>query len=227
MPGCTAFLGVTDLLGDDLTGKTVVVTGAAGAVGSAAGQIAKRLGAAKVIGLCGSAAKVERCLKKYKYDDCLNYKSATLEAELKALAPFHCFYDNTGGPAASSIKALMVDGGRVAKVGSIGGPSSDEHDGRLQIKGFYAGGVKDKWPAAIKTMAGWVHEGKLHYDETVLVGIDSIPAAFIAQRTGKNTGKMIVDLTRASSDTGPPTAPLVVQSMPLHHSSSVCVCVMV
>ena len=92
-----------------------------GAVGSAAGQIAKQFGATTVIGLCGSGDKCDRCLSKYKFDKCLNYKSTTLDDELKALAPFHYFYDNTGGPAASLIKALMVDGGKVAKVGSIGG----------------------------------------------------------------------------------------------------------
>lgn len=195
MPGVTAYLATRNILGADLSGKTIVVTGAAGAVGSAAGQIAKLLGASKVIGLAGSDEKCTHCVQRFGFDSMLNYKSKTLGADLASLAPFHGFYDNTGGPAAKIIKTLLVDGAPVAKVGSIGGDSaSPEHDDRLHIQGFYAGGQVDKWPAAIATLASFVAEKKLLYDETVVHGISSVPDAFIRQRTGKQLGKMIVDL---------------------------------
>ena len=194
MPGVTSYLATKTILGADLSGKTIVVTGAAGAVGSAAAQVAKLLGAAKVIGLAGSDEKCAHAKEKFGIDEMLNYKSATLQEDLKKLAPFHGFYDNTGGPAATYIKELLVDGAPVAKVGSIGGPSSEEHDGRLKVQGFYAGGITEQWPAAIKEMGAYLAAGKLKYDETVLKGIESIPQAFINQRTGKQLGKMIVDL---------------------------------
>lgn len=195
MPGVTAYFATHDILGADLSGKTIIVTGAAGAVGSAAGQIARLLGAAKVIGLAGSDEKCKHSVKKFGYDHMLNYKSENLEKSLAELAPFHGFFDNTGGPAAKLIKALLVDGANVAKVGNIGGDStSEKHDARLNIKGFYAGSKVSEWPAAIQILSKWVDEDKLKYDETVLKGIESIPEAFIRQRTGKQLGKMIVDL---------------------------------
>ena len=190
----TALLATRDIIGADLTGKTVVVTGAAGAVGSAAGQIAKLLGAARVVGLAGSDEKCAHCVEKFQFDHMLNYKSATLEADLNKLKPFHGFYDNTGGPAATLIKALLEDNSPVAKVGAIGGETSSEHDGRLKITGFYAGGCIEKWPPAIQQLVQWVTTGKLKYDETIVKGIENVPEAFIRQRTGKQIGKMIVDL---------------------------------
>ena len=195
MPGVTAYLATREIIGEDLSGKTIVVTGAAGAVGSAAGQIAKSFGAAKVVGLAGSDEKCAHCLEKLGYDHMLNYKSATLQEDLEKLGPFHGFYDNTGGPAAITIKSLMVDGAPLAKVGSIGGDStSEEHDKRIKIQGFFAGGRLAEWPAAIGKLVELVAQGKLQYDETVLSGIESIPEAFIRQRTGKQLGKMIVAL---------------------------------
>lgn len=195
MPGVTAYMATRDILGADLAGKTIVVTGAAGAVGSAAGQIAKIFGAAKVVGLAGSDEKCKHCTERFGFDAMLNYKSDDLAAQLAVHGPFHGFYDNTGGPAAVLIKALLVDGAPVAKVGSIGGDSSSEdHDGRIKIQGFFAGGSVDKWPPVIAALAGLVGEGRLLYDETVLQGIDAVPEAFIRQRTGKQLGKMVVDL---------------------------------
>jgi len=194
MPGVTAYLATRDILGADLTGKTVVVTGAAGAVGSAAVQIAKLLGAAKVVGLAGQDSKCKHVVEKFGVDHMLNYKSGTLAADLKALAPFHAFYDNTGGPAAKLIKALLVDAAPVAKVGSIGGDSTTEDDKRLKQQGFYAGGIVDQWPAAIGQLVKWVGAGKIKFDETRVKGIESVPQAFINQRLGKQLGKMIVDL---------------------------------
>ncbi len=202
MPGVTAFLATRDILGADLTGQTVVVTAASGAVGSAAGQVARLLGASKVIGLAGGDDKCAHCVAKFGFDRMLNYKSATLADDLAALAPFHAFYDNTGGPAAVLIKALLVDGARVAKVGAIGGDAaSPEHDARLVTKGFYASNFLAEWPEAIATMAGWVAAGQLKYDETVVRGIGAVPEAFIRQRIGDQLGKMIIDLRLGGEET--------------------------
>lgn len=195
MPGCTAYLATTNIFGKDLSGKTVIVTGAAGAVGSAAAQIAKSLGASTVVGLAGSDEKCKHVVEKFGVDHMLNYKSSSLAEDLANLAPFHAFFDNTGGPAALLIKALLVDGSPVAKVGSIGGDStSPEHDKRLKQSGFFAGGLVDQWPGAIKELSALISQGKLKYDENIIKGIESVPEAFIRQRTGKQLGKMIVDL---------------------------------
>ena len=100
MPGATSYFATRDNLGADLTGQTIVVTGAVGAVGSAAGQLAKIFGAAKVIGFAGSDAKCATGKEKYGFDVMLNYKTADVGAELDAFSPIHGFFDNTGGPVA-------------------------------------------------------------------------------------------------------------------------------
>lgn len=190
--GVTAYLAVRDLFGKPPwpLDQTVVVTGAAGSVGSCAGQLCKLWGADKVIGICGSDEKCVTVTHKYGFDACLNYNielaaapnlaadtppapppaSAAaaensdedevdkgsdddddeeeepasslkppedLAGQLALLcgdSPVDCFFDCTGGPAASIVKAAMVDGGKVAKVGSLGGPDTSEHDHRLVIK---------------------------------------------------------------------------------------------
>lgn len=196
MPGVTAYIATRDILAhpDGLDGKTIVVTGAAGAVGSVAVQVAKIMGAAKVIGLAGTDEKCAHCISKFGVDHMLNYKSETLREDLTKLGPFHGFYDNTGGPAAILIKELLIDNAPVAKVGAIGGASESPDDARLSIQGFYAGGCVEKWPPAVAALVKHVMAGEIRYDETVLMGIGAVPEAFIRQRTGKQLGKMIVQL---------------------------------
>merc|ERR1719453_1139767 len=141
MPGATAYFAVKDNLGADLSGQTVVMSGSAGCVGSAASQICKLFGAARVVGVAGSDEKCARCLEKYGYDAMVNYKTADdVAAELAKACPggVDAYFDNVGGATARAVKALMKDGGVVSKVGSIGGDGADAiHDPRLQVKGFY------------------------------------------------------------------------------------------
>ena len=215
MPGATAFFALRDIIGSDLTGKMIVVTGAAGAVGSAAGQLAKIFGASMVVGFAGTDAKCDLGRMKYGFDRMVNYKTADIEAELQAACDAHAaqggaegtgaifgFYDNTGGPVAKAVKAKMIDGGAVAKVGNIGGDDGYEDDGRLNIRGFYAGGIFDQWPESIKAMAGYIEAGSLKYDETVMNGIDNFPAAMMGMLAGKNEGKMIVVLKEGAALAG-------------------------
>lgn len=193
MPGVTAYMALTEIIGEDLAGKTIAVTGAAGAVGSAAGQVAKNFGA-RVVGFAGSDEKCAHCLEKFGFDVMLNYKSPTLADDIAKLGPVHGFYDNTGGSTAKLIKEVMVDNAPVANVGNIGGDSSSAHDERLNNQGFFAGGKVASWPPVIVKLQALIAEGKLKYDETILSGIDSVPDAFIRQRTGKQLGKMIIAL---------------------------------
>lgn len=160
-------MAVRDLFGGPPwpPGQTVVVTGAAGCVGSCAGQLCKLWGADKVVGVCGRADKCDAAVRKHGFDACVNYKEGSradggsgadgsegvageedlglgssesdrLAAQLAAHCGggVHCFLDCTGGPAAACVKALMVDGGRVAKVGNLGGADGSDHDERLAIK---------------------------------------------------------------------------------------------
>lgn len=160
---------------------------------SAAGQICKSFGA-KVIGLAGSDSKCRLCVDKYGYDAMINYKTMEVGAELEKHKPFHGFYDNTGGPSAAEIKARLVDGAHIAKVGSIAGADGYVEDARFTIASFYAGGCVDKWPGAIKAMAGLIADGKLKFDETILNGIDQYPHAMLGLMAGRNEGKMLVQV---------------------------------
>lgn len=199
MPGATAWFAIKDILGAELKGQTVVVSGSAGAVGSIAGQLCKLFGAAKVVGIAGSDAKCELCKSRYKYDAMINYKTADLPQALEQACGagnvIDAYFDNVGGRTAKAVKALMKDRGNVAKVGSIGGDGTDEaNDPRLNIKGFYAGGILDRWPEAIRGLAKYINEDQLNYDETAEHGIARFPQAMITMLAGGNRGKMVVRL---------------------------------
>ena len=129
----------------------------------------------------------------------INYKTAdvpqALEQACGAGNVIDAYFDNVGGRTAKAVKALMKDGGNVAKVGSIGGDGTDEaNDPRLNIKGFYAGGILDRWPEAIRGLAKYINEGQLNYDETAEHGIARFPQAMITMLAGGNRGKMVVRL---------------------------------
>ena len=204
MPGATSFFATRDILGSDLSGQVVVVTGAAGAVGSAVAQLAKLFGCKLAVGFAGSDDKCALCRERYGYDVMINYKTADVAGDLAAAIGsskqgVHAFFDNTGGSVAKVVKEHMVDGGKVAKVGQIAGDdgcgeNGTNEDARLDVKGFYAGGIFEKWSEAVKSMAGYISAGSMKYDETVQHGIQSFPKAMIDMMEGKNTGKMVVKL---------------------------------
>ncbi|MDR6868773.1 NADPH-dependent curcumin reductase CurA [Microbacterium resistens] len=204
MTGLTAYVGLT-AIAHLQPGDTVFVSGAAGAVGTAVGQIAKLLGAARVIGSAGTPEKVALLTEKYGYDAAFNYKDGDVRAQLAAAAPdgIDVFFDNVGGDHLEAALDVFNDGGRAALCGAIAGynttaptPGPDNMANiitrGLALRGFTLAGYLDLAPEFQQKMAGWFAEGRIAYDETIVEGIERTVDAFLDMMRGANTGKMLV-----------------------------------
>lgn len=204
MTGLTAYVGLTAIAGLR-EGDTVFVSGAAGAVGTAVGQIARLLGASRVVGSAGSAEKVALLTGRYGYDAALNYKDAPVREQLPALVPggVDVFFDNVGGDHLTAALDAMNDGGRLALCGAISqynattrAPGPDNLANAvtrgLMLKGFTLPGYMEHAPRFRELMTGWFAEGRIAYDETVVDGVENAPQAFLDMMRGANTGKMVV-----------------------------------
>ena len=204
MTGLTAYVGLTAIAGLK-EGDTVFVSGAAGAVGTAVGQIAKLLGAGRVIGSAGSAEKVALLTEKYGYDEAFNYKEVNVREQLDVVAPkgVDVYFDNVGGDHLEAALDVMNDGGRIALCGAIAGyNSTDRTPGPdnmaniitrgLRLEGFTLANYLHLAPEFREKMTPWFAEGKIAYDETVVDGIENTIDAFLDMMRGANTGKMLV-----------------------------------
>ncbi|MDO8145848.1 NADP-dependent oxidoreductase [Isoptericola sp. 178] len=204
MTGLTAYVGLT-AIADLREGDTVFVSGAAGAVGTAVGQIARLLGAGRVIGSAGSAEKVELLTSRYGYDAAFNYKDAPVREQLREVTPdgVDVFFDNVGGDHLEAALDRMNTGGRIALCGAISQYNDTERTPGpdnlanaitrgLTLRGFTLGGYLDHAPRFRELMTGWFSEGKIAYDETVVDGIENAPQAFLDMMSGGNVGKMLV-----------------------------------
>jgi NADPH:quinone reductase len=203
MPGMTAYFGLTEICRPK-PGETVLVSGAAGAVGSIVGQIAKILGC-KVYGTAGSVEKLDY-LTSLGFDGVLNYKDSQPYGEhLSALIPqgIDCFFDNTGGELSDAVYPLMNTRGRIAICGQISQYNSKEADigprpftqilvKQLSLEGFIVRRWAERFPEAYVRMADWLKSGRLQFRETIYEGLESAPRAFIGLFHGDNTGKAIV-----------------------------------
>ena len=211
MTGLTAYVGLTTIAGL-APGDTVFVSGAAGAVGSAAGQIARQLGAGRVVGSAGSADKVALLTEKYGYDAAFNYKDGSVREQLPALAPggVDVYFDNVGGDHLEAALDVMNDGGRLALCGAIAGYNTTDRPAGpdnmanvitrgLTIRGFTLGGYLHVAPEFTERMTGWFAAGKIAYDETVVDGIEHTVDAFLDMMRGANTGKMLVRVGHGSA----------------------------
>jgi NADPH-dependent curcumin reductase CurA len=205
MPALTAYVGLLDIAALK-PGDVVFVSGAAGAVGSMAGQIAKLKGAARVIGSAGSEEKVG-WLREIGFDAAFNYKAAPVFGQLRKAAPdgIDLYFDNVGGDHLEASLAVLNTYGRVAMCGAIAHynatelPAGPHNLGlvitkRLTLRGFIVSDHQDRLPAMIADVSGWLRDGKLFHTETVVDGLDQAPSAFINLLRGHNTGKMIVRL---------------------------------
>ncbi|XP_065910747.1 prostaglandin reductase 1-like [Dysidea avara] len=203
MPGATAYLAFLDICAPK-EGETLVVTGAAGAVGSAVGQIAKIKGC-RVVGFAGSDEKVQY-LKSLGFDEAINYKTmGSLKETLEKTCPkgIDMFFDNVGGEFYDTIIPQMNKSGRVTIVGAISqynleNPEKGTRVNRsilgkeLTVKGFVVYSHLPRWPEAFKTMGEWIDKGQLKYNETVTEGFDNMFDAFAGLFSGKNLGKAVV-----------------------------------
>ena len=205
MTGLTAYVGLT-AVAEMREGDTVFVSGAAGAVGQVAGQVAKALGAAKVIGSAGSPDKVSRILQ-LGYDEAFDYKATPVREGLRAAAPdgIDVYFDNVGGDHLEAAISSLRLHGRVAMCGAISqynatdpvpGPRNlAQAIGKgLTLRGFIVGQYSQLAKEYRERAAGWLAEGRLQGDETFRDGLDAAPQAFIDLLEGANTGKMLVRL---------------------------------
>ena len=206
MTGLTAYLGLNEI-GKPKAGETIVVSGAAGAVGSVVGQIAKILGL-NVIGIAGTDEKIEMLKSKFCFDAGINYNtSKDIKADIKGLAPngVDIYFDNVGGPISDAVLFNINRFARMIICCAISVYNETELPKSLSVQpflvknsalmqGFIVSNYAEKFPEAMKHLSGWLAEGKLTYTETIVDGFDNIPNAFIDLFEGKNKGKMIVKI---------------------------------
>lgn len=204
MPGLTAYVGLTRI-GELRDGEAVFVSGAAGAVGSMTGQIAARLGAAKVIGSAGSAEKVAWLTDDLGFDAAFDYHEAPVVKQLVAHAPIDVYFDNVGGDHLEAAIFHMADFGRLALCGAIAGYNAQEPvpgprnlmmvvAKRLMLRGFIVSDHADVAGEFYRTVGPWLASGDVRYRETFVDGLDRTVEAFLGLSTGANIGKMLVRL---------------------------------
>lgn len=204
--GMTAYFGITDV-GRVAEGDVVVVSGAAGATGSAAGQIAKIKGAKKVVGIAGGPQKCAHIVDELGFDEAIDYKNEDVAARLREACPdgIDLYFDNVGGSILNDCLANIAHRGRVVLCGAI---STYNEDGpppgpsnylnllvrRGRMEGFIILDYLDRFPAAQIEMAGWIAEGKIKSSEHIVEGLEKAPDALNLLFSGGNTGKVIVAL---------------------------------
>lgn len=202
MPGNTAYFGFLEIC-EPKPQETVVVTGAAGAVGSLVGQIAKIKGC-KAIGFAGSDEKCKWLEEEMGFDKAINYKSENIYQQLKKSAPsgIDCYFDNVGGEISSMIFHQMNSNGRIAVCGAISSYSSEIPKvpapqtifvfKQLKMQGLIVWAWNNRWMEGITVMLKWIDDGKIKYQETVTEGFENTPQAFMDMLNGKNFGKAVV-----------------------------------
>ena len=203
--GVTAYLALTSI-GQPKPGETVLVSTAAGGVGSAVGQIAKILGA-RTVGITGGADKARDCVELFGYDAALDYKAPGLAEAIAAACPdgINVYYDNTAGAISDVVMPQLALRARVVICGTASiaqwdpwpqGPRVERHllVKRARMEGFVIFDHMDRWDEAVSTLAGWIREGRLSYQEDILVGLDACPDALAGLYRGENRGKRIIRL---------------------------------
>lgn len=206
--GLTAYCGVT-LLCRPKPGETMLVTGAAGAVGSLVGQIAK-LSGCRVIGVAGGADKCRRLVERYGFDAAIDYKDkseAQLSAEMTRAAPegFDVVFENVGGTVLDAalmnlrLHARIALCGLIAEYNSTTGPVGARNLWQLivkraRIEGLFTGDYLQHFPAAQEAMVGWLEQGRLVVDEQVEQGIENALPAFLRLFSGAHQGKLILKI---------------------------------
>jgi NADPH-dependent curcumin reductase CurA len=203
--GMTAYFGVLDV-GRPKEGETVVVSGAAGATGSIAGQIAKISGC-RVVGIAGTDEKCAWVTNKLGFDACINYRAEDVADRLRATCPdgVDVFFDNVGGEILQSVLDRINLRARVVLCGAISMYNSPEPPPgpsnymqlivkRARMEGFLVLDYVSRFPEAQLQMASWVVDGKIQHAEDVVPGLENAPAALNRLFTGANTGKVIVQV---------------------------------
>ncbi len=206
MPGHTAWVGVTDILRIQ-SGETIVIGAATGAVGSLAGQLAKRAGL-RVIGIAGGAEKCGFAVDKLGYDACLDHRDPKLAEALEALTPqgVDCYFENVGGKVLEAVLPRMNERGRISVCGMVAWYSAAGYRDvmalplvwrtilvkRLRVEGFLIFDHAARLAPFLEEVGPLVSRGEFYYRESVSEGLETAPEAFLALLEGGNFGKQLV-----------------------------------
>jgi NADPH-dependent curcumin reductase CurA len=203
--GLTAWFALTEV-GEPRPGDTVVVSTAAGAVGSAVGQIAKIAGC-RTVGIAGGASKVRMCTDEFGFDAAVDYKAATFkEALAEATASgVDVYYDNTSGPITDAVLPRINKGARIVICGTASvaswdpwpsGPRVERHllNKSARMQGFLVWDYEHRYEEAVARLAPWVRDGRLKYREEILEGLEAAPDAIAGLYRGENLGKRLIRL---------------------------------
>jgi NADPH-dependent curcumin reductase CurA len=203
--GVTAYFALLEL-GLPRPGDTIVVSTAAGSVGSAVGQIAKLMGC-RTVGITGGATKVKLCRDDFGYDEAIDYKTGGVAAALKAACPhgIDVYFDNTAGSISDAVLSQLAVGARIVICGTASvsswdpppmGPRVERHMlvKRARMSGFLVFDYAHRYEEAVARLASWVRGGKLRYREDILDGIKHAPGAIAELYRGENLGKRLIRL---------------------------------
>jgi NADPH-dependent curcumin reductase CurA len=203
--GVTAYLALTRV-GEPKAGDTLLVSTAAGAVGSAVGQIGRLLGC-RAVGIAGGADKARLCRERFGYDDALDYKDpGFIDAVAHACRDgVDIYFDNTAGAISDVVLPHLAVGARVVVCGTAAipqwnpwpqGPRAERHllVKRARMQGFVIFDHLDQWDASVARLAEWIRRGELVYEEDVLDGIEACPDALAGLYRGENKGKRVIRL---------------------------------
>ena len=203
LTGLTAYFGLLDI-GKPQAGETVVVSGAAGAVGSIVGQIAKLKGA-KAVGIAGSDEKIDYLINELGFDAAVNYKKDSFVEDLKNALPdgVDVYFDNVGGDVSDAVMRLLNRNARIPLCGAISSYNAAGKDlgPRIQtsliktssmMQGFTLGNYAADFEKGATELGQWLQAGKLKYEETIVEGFENTPQAFLGLFQGSNVGKQLV-----------------------------------
>jgi NADPH-dependent curcumin reductase CurA len=208
MPGMTGYFGLLDV-GQPKPGETVVVSGAAGAVGQTVGQVAKIKGC-RAVGIAGGKAKCDFVVKELHYDACIDYKAGNLKDGLKEHCPkgVDVYFDNVGGEILDTVLTRISRGARIVICGAISqynsttpmkGPSNYMSllVNRARMQGMVVFDYADRYALAVKDIAQWMREGKFVSREDVVPGLENFPETLNKLFSGENFGKLVLKVADA------------------------------
>jgi NADPH-dependent curcumin reductase len=208
MPGMTAYFGLMDV-GMPQPGETVVVSGAAGAVGQTVGQLAKIKGC-RVVGIAGGPAKCEWVVNELGFDACIDYKAGDVKAGLKAHCPkgVDIYFDNVGGDILDAVltrinrKARIIICGAISQYNNttpVKGPANylSLLVNRARMEGIVVFDYTERFPVAVAEMAGYLKDGRMKSKEDVVAGLDTFPESLLKLFNGENFGKLVLQVATA------------------------------
>jgi NADPH-dependent curcumin reductase len=201
----TAYFGLLDV-GQPKPGETVVVSGAAGAVGQTVGQLAKIKGC-RVVGIAGGSAKCDWVVRELGFDACIDYKAGNVKGALKEHCPkgVDVYFDNVGGEILDDVLARLARGARIVICGAISqynnttpvqGPKNylSLLVNRARMEGIVVFDYVDRFPVAVAELGGYLKDGRMKSKEDVVRGLDTFPEALLKLFTGGNLGKLVLQV---------------------------------